>query len=420
MPDTADTPRLDRAGGGREDRRLTTARRLVTGTFAFMVLQIPFFAVIGAVNSLQLDGSVPLWRNVLGILLALPLAWLVMMIVRHRLGAHPLRDPDRVFWASFALLAAVVVCLDVYTWTMLVAGSWWSVTALVGTRWRMASVAAVLIGASWLRIAVLAEPDFALLALAWAFPIVWTLIVLAGNYATLLLWDIASTAHGARDARARLAVSEERLRFARDMHDLLGHSLSGIAVKSELAARLAERDPGRAAREMGEVQRVAREALREVRAAVTGYREIDLEAEVAGVRAVLQAAGVRCSADLPDTAALPAELRTLAAWVVREGGTNVLRHSTARSFEIALRAGERAVVLEVFNDGAPPAADGTAPRYGNGLNGLAERVAAAGGSLSAAATGGGGFLLRAVLPYPAAPAAPEPLPPSGGRKDVTV
>ncbi|MWK32800.1 sensor histidine kinase [Actinomadura sp. J1-007] len=240
------------------------------------------------------------------------------------------------------------------------------------------------------------------------------------------IWELHQEAHAAREAQARLAVTEERLRFSRDLHDLLGHSLSLIAVKSELAMRLAERDPDRAHAEMADVRQAARDALREVRSAVRGYRAVELDAELAGVRSVLEAAGVRCETAAPPSG-LPADVRSVLAWVIREGATNVIKHSEARRCAITLASYGGAVVLEMRNDGARPgAADGgrdglsggPGDGAGSGLTGLAERVAVVGGELSAAPDGRDGFLLRAVIPVgdPPAPAgAPEGAPvPAGG------
>ncbi|WP_284253017.1 sensor histidine kinase [Pseudolysinimonas kribbensis] len=117
---------------------------------------------------------------------------------------------------------------------------------------------------------------------------------------------------------ARLAVSEERARLARDLHDSLGHSLTVVAVKSELARKLVSRDPVRAEAEIADIERLAREGLADLRAAVAGYRDVDLEAELASARTALAAAGI--TAHLPDDAAVVRpELRALFGWVVREG-----------------------------------------------------------------------------------------------------
>lgn len=206
----------------------------------------------------------------------------------------------------------------------------------------------------------------------------------------------------ARAVQARLAVAEERLRFGRDLHDVLGRNLSVMALKSELAVQLAQRGRPEAADQMAEVQRVAQESQREIRAVVRGYRAADLHAELAGARAVLRAAGVDCEVDEADLTApgareeVPEEVRSALAWVVREGTTNVLRHADARVCTVSLRAGPGRVELTMDNDGAAGAEPGT-PADGAGLAGLRERLAAVGGTLSAEHRGGGGFRLAARI-----------------------
>ncbi|MEU7828703.1 histidine kinase [Nonomuraea sp. NPDC049129] len=204
------------------------------------------------------------------------------------------------------------------------------------------------------------------------------------------LWWTLREAYDSREAKATLAVSNERLRFARDLHDLLGHSLSVLTLKSELAAKLATIDAGKAAAEMADVRRLAAESLAEVQVAVDGYRVLDLDEELAGVRAALEAAGARCVIEARTDDLSPAA-RTLLAWAVREGGTNVLKHSTATRCAIVIDGG----VLEMRNDGVRgPATSGP---DGSGLRGLAERMSAAGGSFTTAATPSGEFLLRAAV-----------------------
>jgi two-component system sensor histidine kinase DesK len=196
----------------------------------------------------------------------------------------------------------------------------------------------------------------------------------------------------AREELARNAVAEERMRFARDLHDLLGHSLSLIALKSELAGRLAERDPVRARGEMADVEAAARRALAEVRDAVSGYRQVSLAQAVAEARSALSAAGIALRAPSPGEP-LPAAVDAVLGWVVREATTNVLRHSGAGSVAVDLAVAEDGVTLTVTDDGR----GGSAPR-GSGLAGLAERVAALGGRLGSGPAEGGGFRLTAVVP----------------------
>ncbi|MEV2269012.1 sensor histidine kinase [Nonomuraea africana] len=202
-------------------------------------------------------------------------------------------------------------------------------------------------------------------------------------------WTVVKAALDGRDAQAKLAVTEERLRFSRDLHDVVGHSLSAIAVKSELAARLAS---GPAAEEMMEVRRLARESLKEIRSVVRGYRTIDLNAELRSVRAVMEAAGISCALELPE-AALSDEMSTLLAWLVRESSTNVLRHSAATRCRIRVASSDGQVELTVSNDHPKP------PRStaGSGLAGMSERVAALGGVLTAGQNDGE-FTVRARIP----------------------
>ncbi|MEO3766292.1 sensor histidine kinase [Streptomyces sp. B8F3] len=206
----------------------------------------------------------------------------------------------------------------------------------------------------------------------------------------------------ARAVQARLAVAEERLRFGRDLHDVLGRNLAVMALKSELAVQLAQRGRPEAADQMAEVQRVAQESQREIRAVVRGYRAADLRAELAGARAVLRAAGVDCEVDEGDLAApgargeVPERVQSALAWVVREGTTNVLRHADARTCTVSLRAADGVAALVMENDGAPDSEPGT-PADGAGLTGLRERLAAVGGTLSAQRRTGGRFRLAARI-----------------------
>jgi two-component system, NarL family, sensor histidine kinase DesK len=189
----------------------------------------------------------------------------------------------------------------------------------------------------------------------------------------------------ARAEVARLAAENERSRIARDLHDLLGHSLTTVTVKAGLANRLAGRDPGRAAREIGEVERLTRSALADVRAAVEGYREITLAGELASAHEVLRAAGIDAQAPRGVDVVDPAHVE-LFGWVVREGVTNVVRHSRARTCTIALGPDW----LEIADDGR---GDRVPAPAGSGLAGLRERVAAAGGTVLVGA-GPRGWRLR--------------------------
>ncbi|MGW7408012.1 sensor histidine kinase [Streptomyces sp. NPDC054833] len=211
-----------------------------------------------------------------------------------------------------------------------------------------------------------------------------------GAWTLSVLWE----AERAREIEARLAVAEERLRFGRDLHDVLGRNLSVIALKSELAVQLARRERPEAVEQMIEVQRIAQESQREMRDVVRGYREADLDVELVGAQGVLTAAGVEC--DITGAAdGLPADVQSALGWVVREATTNVLRHGDAMRCAVSLRVLEGRVVLTVENDGASAAPDGGG---GSGLAGLRERLAVVDGTLTAGAVGEDGFRLVAEVP----------------------
>ncbi|HEY5880762.1 MAG TPA: sensor histidine kinase, partial [Nakamurella sp.] len=194
----------------------------------------------------------------------------------------------------------------------------------------------------------------------------------------------------------RLATIAERERIARDLHDLLGHTLSVIVLKSEVAGRLITIDPGRAEREVHDIERTARTALTEVRAAVAGYRAKGLGGELANARRTLAAAGVdtELHADLPE---LDAEQESALALAVRESVTNVLRHAQANRVIIRLHSTADGVVLEVIDDGR-----GSDAPDGAGLAGMRERISALGGGVTRMTGPGGdvasGTLVRVTLP----------------------
>jgi len=211
--------------------------------------------------------------------------------------------------------------------------------------------------------------------------------------AAIAVWGIVQMVQrnrqlvSAQEEIAQLAVAAERTRFARDLHDLLGHSLTVITLKTELAGRLVRLAPERAEQEIAEVERLARDALADVRAAVAGYREVTLATEVVSARTALEAAGI--TADLPSALdEVPGERRELLGWAVREAVTNVVRHSGARHCRVTLTA----VSVEVVDDGRGPSEGDTT---GNGLRGLRERAEAAGARVSMGpGEGGRGFRLQ--------------------------
>ncbi|WP_405686325.1 histidine kinase [Streptomyces sp. NBC_01387] len=273
------------------------------------------------------------------------------------------------------------------------------------------------------------------LALGCAISIVFgpgwfTLAVRCSAWHLGMMWQLQQ----AKNVQAQLAVAEERLRFGRDLHDVMGRNLAVIALKSELAVQLARREqqrcaehgsergpehgpehgpghgsghgsghgePSAAMEQMAEVQRIAQESQREVRAVVRGYREADLAVELDGARGVLEAAGIECAVSGP-VDGLSGAVQSALGWVVREAATNVLRHGDARRCAIEVSRSGSDATLTVENDGADAAAgaDGTS---GSGLAGLRERLTALDGTLVAGPAGGGRFRLTAEVPLGAVP-----------------
>lgn len=227
--------------------------------------------------------------------------------------------------------------------------------------------------------------------------VVTTLVVGLFTYGVARMTETNQQLAAAREEMARLAVVNERLRFARDLHDLLGHSLTVIRAKSELATRVGHADPERAFREMAEVEGVAREALAEVRQAVSGFRQTSLVGEVSSARAALAAAGI--AADLPAHGLdVPAPLDDILGWVLREAVTNVVRHSDALHCRVSTSCDAAGVRLEVTDDGHGLALNGAT---GSGLIGARERLAAVDGTLELVSHPGGGCRLVAWVPRPA-------------------
>jgi two-component system sensor histidine kinase DesK len=209
------------------------------------------------------------------------------------------------------------------------------------------------------------------------------------------------------DTRLRLAHQEiehlaavaERERIARDLHDVLGHTLSLVVLKAELASRLLERDPARAAREIRDVEQVARQALAEVRETVRGYRA-RLDDELRAAHTLLAAAGVEVAAEVALAAPDRARDEVLAL-ALRETATNVARHAAARRCRIRIDEADGSVRLTVEDDGR-----GGEVREGSGLRGMRERLEALGGTL--AVDGSDGMRVVATLPLRALPDAPAP------------
>jgi two-component system sensor histidine kinase DesK len=219
-------------------------------------------------------------------------------------------------------------------------------------------------------------------------------IVLAGLGMTAVRQLIVLNAdlHATRAELADLAVAGERVRLARELHDLLGRTLSLIAVKAELASRLSAKGDPSAEAELADVQRLARQAVRDVREAVTGDHAPSVDAELAAAEAALRTAGITPSVANTAAGIDPAHETTI-AWSLREAVTNVLKHSGASSCRIALDSADGSTTLEVDDDGRGPVGGGT----GTGLDGLTDRIHALGGTIQVGPGEAGGFRLQVRL-----------------------
>jgi two-component system, NarL family, sensor histidine kinase DesK len=344
-----------------------------------------------------LDGDVPIQPRVFSAAaLAVEVA-AVVALLNARLSAGP-RPRAPAGWPAAGALAALV--LAVCPLALRNYGLWPIAPAIMAAvaatyldrrprRWLIAGTTAlaVLPGGT----VSLASGDGELLYAA-LFPPGITAFIIWAMLGPMWAWDIAGRLDEARRLSAELAVKDERLRFAADLHDIQGHHLQVIALKSELAARLAEADPARAASEMKEVRQLAADALRDTRAVVLGYRRTSLDEEIANATRVLASAGIDARTTV-DPAAITDTARHLLGLVMREATTNLLRHSRARHASVDYRVTGGVARLRVGNDGASE--PGTAP--GTGLHALADRLRTAGGDLTWSHDAGR-FELTASLP----------------------
>lgn len=411
-------PDEDMRGPGRWWRRKSTPAKVETYTrwsFHFMVV-VEFVAaagpLLGQLARGEQGGAGRPGSTVLLVLLVAGHCALCAVLASRSLDWHRGKRtrPTRLLWAlgtATTAVAAAAVALTGHggpdrtvddgsfgAFVLVVAfGAGTSTLGMWNRRRVFAGVAGFAAGSGLVAFAFGAAGAIALVA---AGVVLLSAGFIAATY-ILSLWllNVVHELDEARETRTRLAVAEERLRFGRDLHDVMGRNLAVIALKSELAVQLAQRERPEAVTQMVEVQRLAHETQREVREVVRGYREADLSSELAGAKGVLTAAGIDCTVTGPETG-LPAHIQSALGWVVREAATNVLRHGDARRCTVEVRVLEGRAVLTVENDGVPDDAGG--PGRGSGLVGLRERLAEIGGTLRAGPTEDGRFLLTAEVP----------------------
>jgi two-component system, NarL family, sensor histidine kinase DesK len=352
------------------------------------------FVLVVLLGRRVLTAAVPSWATVACVVaLAVTTVAGVVLLGRRMAGVRPAGEPVGlpVGWllaggAGAAVLGGILLLLG--------DDGAWSVAPAM-----MVSIAATFLPPRrrWLLLAVAAAALAALGGIAapasgseggggWLGAVLLAPGLLAVTAVTLLgmlwAWDVAARLERAGRLAAELAVADERLRFAADLHDIQGHHLQVIALKSELAARLAQTDPTRAAEQMHEVRRLSVEALQDTRAVVKGYRRTALDVEIANATKVLAAAEIDARMRLDaaaDTDRLPEAIRHLLGLVMREATTNVLRHSQARQAVVDYSVDAGLAKLRIWNDGAVAGPD---VPTGSGLRALAERLAAAGGRLT--------------------------------------
>jgi two-component system sensor histidine kinase DesK len=323
--------------------------------YAWLIYSLPFLFT-------SMFASIPAWMK--GVLLAEYAAFLVLYF-----AGYFIRGP-RILW--------IIAGLDVIA----VAGSVWNPAAasffifgaaFVGNGFSTRTAAKVLV----VQVLIGGLASLALHAEWWFYIGSMVISALIGAI------TIQARAKEAGDAKLRLAQDEverlaklaERERIARDMHDLLGHTLSVVVLKSELAQKLMSRDPARAMQEMAEVERISRQGLAEVREAITGYRSTGLAAEIEHVRDTLTAAGIDTTIEARPIALAPAQESALTL-ALREAATNVIRHAAATKCHIRFYAQDGSALMEVQDDGK-----GSDAPFGNGLSGMSERIHALGGVL---------------------------------------
>ena len=351
--------------------RVDRCKRLGWEPFAWLIYSIPF--LISAFNPAL--SRVETWTMV---------ASYPVFVLLYLLG-HFVRGP-RILWivGALDLLAIVFGARNPPAASFFIYGS-----ALLGQALPVRQAIAVLV----VQVVLAAVAWYALSLTVWFLIPATTISLLVGAV------TIQAAVNAARDSKLRLAQAEveqlakvaERERIARDLHDLLGHTLSVVVLKSELAQKLLSRDPERARKEIAEVERIARDGLAEVREAITGYRASGLQAEIRHVHEALSSAGINTTIDTPSVDLAPAH-ETALSLALREATTNVIRHAHATRCHIRFYARDGSLLMEVEDNGV----GGNAP-FGNGLTGMRERIQALGGMLSRETDRGTRLLIKLPL-----------------------
>ncbi|WP_354569569.1 sensor histidine kinase [Glaciihabitans sp. UYNi722] len=329
-------------------------------------------------------GPLPTVSKVVG-LAFMAVLYAMFMLLGPIIWIEPARSKVLIivgYWALTCLLFPLIGADTIWVWLLVV-----STAAFTGLRIRYALVISVLVVAVQLLIAASHGFGFGLLFAPIATGV--------GAVAFIALGFISTSNQSLKVAHeeiARLAVVEERARFGRDLHDVLGHSLTVVTVKSDLARRLVKIDPDRAEAEIADIEKLARSALSDLRLAVSNYREISLDSELVAASTALSAAGIEANLPVMVDPVDP-RLQGVFAWVLREGVTNVIRHSGAVACWVTIDREQ----LTIADNGHGPddAAIVVRVDHGNGLRGLRERTGEVGAELLIGRSIHGGFELTA-------------------------
>src|SRR5215813_3975864 len=299
-PDCTDPPAgddLDRSVSG-----MLRLRGVVIGVLVTVFLALPAVALV---RQQGLSGSAAFLVPGTVVFIVLVDRW--VLVSRPQLSHHPVRDVA-VMWV-IVVLGAALFAVGQMNWLTALAIAAAGAGRFAASRPR-AVIGVAACTAVGVAVSVWHDLDYGATLAAVGLPLLGGLFAYSAERRNVLFFKLNQT----RAELARMAVADERLRISRDLHDLLGHSLSLIALKSELAGRMIESDPQRAAREIAELGAVARRSLAEVRQAVTGYRQPSLAAELAAARRMLASAGIDCRVDAPGSYDLPPEADALLAW----------------------------------------------------------------------------------------------------------
>jgi two-component system sensor histidine kinase DesK len=333
-------------------------------------------------------------------------AGLVALQLRHSFAAARGQRPRGGWWTLLAMAVLVYAPLPWLTWNWMATQVLLMASAPMVARSRALAVALAAAPAVGTVLYFPAfyhpdDPNVSALRFTLSEMGFWAISLLMGAavvYGAALMARGASELQAAHTELAELTIVQERLRISRDLHDLIGQSLSAVSLRGDLALRLLPTDPQAAQSEIANLTEAARAGLHGILTVTSDPPTADLGAEADGAKALLAAAGIDATVEV-DPAVVTPGARTVFAWALREGVTNVLRHSEATACSITVtRTAHRAARLEIVNDGVrqPASAGGTVP--GNGLPGLAERAKALGGELTAGPLPAQRYRLRIEVP----------------------